>query len=177
MNSRRVLLMGATAAVFVSSGVLAGCSSPSMEVNEAVPKIDAALDDTFAAVRPPLKWSDGSTGMSQHRNMLNLENGEITLSRYRYVRTKVSKTKIALLAKTIERHWKAQGYELESENRKVPSFRYRTPEGVSLTFDVGGDLVTVLATIEDTKYPGDNSIIDDGNDDVSPDVRDPYWSK
>ncbi|MFF4698993.1 hypothetical protein [Streptomyces chattanoogensis] len=184
MNSRRALLMGATAAVFVSSGVLAGCSSPSMEVDEAVKKMDAAMDDTFAAVHPSLKWSDGPAGMSQHRDLLNREDGEITVARNRYVRTKVSKPKIAVLAKAVEKNWKAKGYELEYQNRKVPSFSYGTPEGVSVKFDVRGEILIISAAISDTKYPGHSGDIDDGDypngldlDDTVPNVTDPYWSK
>ncbi|KPC61941.1 hypothetical protein ADL29_22130 [Streptomyces chattanoogensis] len=98
------------------------------------------------------------------------------------MRTKVSKSKIAALAEDVEKHWKAKGYELESRNRKMPSFRYSTPEGVSVVFDVGGDLVTISASISDTKSPGRSGDIDKGDfphglKDIAPDVRDPYWSK
>ena len=153
-----------------------------MEVDEAVKKVDAYLDDTFAAVSPPLKWRAAPATMSQHRNLLNMENGEITVARDRYVRTKVSKSKIAVLAKAIERHWKAQGYELEWQDRRAPTFTYETPEGGSVQFNVQGELLIILATIDDTKYPGVSGDIDhgdfpDGLKNLAPDVRDPYWSE
>ncbi|MEU4848555.1 hypothetical protein [Streptomyces gilvosporeus] len=180
-----MILVGIAVSAFVASGFLAGCSAPSMEVDEAVKKIDAALDDTFAAVRPALKWRDGPARMSQHRNSFtNEEDGEITVSRDRYVWTKISKSKTIVLAKAVEKHWKAKGYDPEFVSRKGSFVEYETPEGISVTFEVRGDVVLIVAAIADTKYPGHSGNIDDGDfpnglGDIGPvpNVRDPYWSK
>ncbi|MFG2140338.1 hypothetical protein [Streptomyces sp. NPDC048650] len=184
MKSKRAFLTIATASLFTSSGVLTGCSAPSMGVNEAVRKIDAKLAGTFASVGPPLKKSDGPARITEGANSFTNEpNGEGVVARTGYVRTKVSKARVVVLAKAVEKHWKAKGYELENASRKVPTFEYSTPEGVSLTFDVNGDLITIGATVSDVEYPGHGDIDDgdfpNGLGDVgpTPNVRDPYWSK
>ncbi|MFJ8675438.1 hypothetical protein [Streptomyces sp. NPDC093589] len=184
------------AGVLLVSGLMSGCSAPwsspepTMQVGQAVKRVDAVLDETFRAVQPRLKWREGPAAMSEQRNSVsNTANGVVTVGRTRYVRTEVSKDKLARLAKAVEKHWKGEGYEIGDMNPKGPSFSGTASDGCRITFSVGGSGIVYFDAGISAVSPGHGGEIkgeegdefaqdpQGGGPDHRPDVRDPYWSK
>ncbi|MEU9122511.1 hypothetical protein AB0C96_22060 [Streptomyces sp. NPDC048506] len=194
MRLRKFALV--VAAVVLASGASSGCSilsaddpEPKMHVNEAVKRVDAVLDDTFDAIRPKLKWRDGPAKISEGRNSFtNTANGEVTVGRTRYVRTKVSKAKLTELVKAVAGHWRGAGFKVGEMRPAGPSFSATAPDGCTIDFSVGGyDNISLSAGVgaispgygdeiegeEGDKFPK----APNGGPDYAADVRDPYWSK
>lgn len=159
-----------------------------MNANQAVKRIGSALDATFKAIKPRLKWRDGPVRTSEHRNSFtNTANGEWTVGRSRYVRTKVSKGKVNELLAVVDKGWRKAGYEIGDLIPQEPSISATAPDGCMVTFHVNDGEVYFDAAV-DAVSPGDVLEIKgedgdkfprapDGGPDHSPDLRDPYWSK
>ncbi|MFG2532692.1 hypothetical protein [Streptomyces sp. NPDC048516] len=158
-----------------------------MDTSQASRRLNELLDSTFASVKPALKWRDGDTEVLQvNDSVSNQPNGKATVSKTRYLRTKVSKKRLGGLMGVIERHWKASGYKITNINPKVPSFVGLTSDGFSIRFSVGrpGNVYFDAASpsVEDPgfsgtlkegdKFPPDS----DGDPNIMPDVHDPFWS-
>lgn len=185
----------AAVGVLLASGCVGGCSAwsdpdPTLQVGPAVKRVDAMLDETLMSVRPRLKWRDGPASISERRNSFtNAADGEVTVDRARYVRTKLSKRKIAELAKFVEKHWRGEGYGIGDVNRREPSLSGTAPDGCWIKFSVAdGGIVRFDADISAISpgYSGEikgqrGDKFPDGpkglGPDRSPDLRDPYWSK
>ncbi|MFH9246038.1 hypothetical protein [Streptomyces lydicus] len=181
--------------VMIVSGCLGGCSvlwdgpEPASNVKQAVKRVDSALDDTFKAIHPRLKWREGPAESSENRNSFtNTANGEVSVGRSRYVRTKVSKVKLTELMKAVYGHWRAAGYKMGEVHAVGPSFSGTASDGCVLRFSMGGyGNISVSAGMdavssavggpiegeEGDKFPE----APNGGPDYAPDVRDPYWSK
>ncbi|MGW9046190.1 hypothetical protein ACWGQL_27030 [Streptomyces lydicus] len=159
-----------------------------MHVNQAVKRIDSALDGTFAAIHPQLKWRDGPVRTSKGGNSFtNTENGELTVGRSRYVRTEVSKAKLKKLVAVVVRYWRKAGYKIGDPIPEEPSFSGTASDGCAITFHVNDGDVYFDAAVSAIS-PGEGFEIDgqegdkfpkapNGGPDRTPDVRDPYWSK
>ncbi|MGW1377085.1 hypothetical protein ACWD6P_22855 [Streptomyces sp. NPDC002446] len=194
-SMRRWKFARVVAGVMLVSGCLGGCSvfrgddPERANVKQAVKQIDSVLDDTFKAIRPRIKWREGPAHVSERRNSFtNTANGEVGVSRKRYVRTKVSKAKLTELIKDIYAQWRAAGYEIGEMIPQGPSFSATAADGCVINFRVGGyGNISISASIdvpsdavsgdirgeEGDKFPK----APDGGPDYAPDVRDPYWSK
>ncbi|MFI1967338.1 hypothetical protein ACH429_25005 [Streptomyces pathocidini] len=160
-----------------------------MKALDAAQRLDELLDDTTTAIRPKLKWRDGSTEVLQRNDAaLNEPNGEATVSKTRYVRTKVSPAKLDRLLKSVADRWKESGYEVKDTAPKQPGFAGRAPDGFSVRCAVGGSgniyFDAASSAVEDPGYSGtvpgekgDRIPKDpDGYPLLKPDVTDPYWS-
>ncbi|MCZ1018357.1 hypothetical protein [Streptomyces noursei] len=181
--------------VALASTCLAGCSAlpggdpdPTLNPNQAVKRVDAVLDDTFKTVRPELKWRDGPIRTTEGRNSFtNTSNGELTVGRTRYVRTKVSKEKLSELIKAVDTHWRREGFKVGELNPERPSLSATAPDGCTIKLSVGGvNNVYFDAGVgaispgrgfqvkgeEGDKFPK----APNGGPDYTPDVRDRYWS-
>jgi hypothetical protein len=164
-------------------------TSSSMNVNQASERLTDLLGETFSGIKPGLKWRDGETSSTQLADSISNKNdGTATISRTRYVRTKVTKGKIGSLAGAVERGWKDSGYKITGVNPKEPSFVGIAPDGFSIRFSVGapGNVYFDVSSpaIKDPGYsgtvPGEEG--DDfpknakGLPDIMPDLDDSYWS-
>ncbi|MEU8571694.1 hypothetical protein AB0C51_25870 [Streptomyces pathocidini] len=160
-----------------------------MEARHAAQRLDELLDDTLTAIDPGLKWRDGSTEVLQRNDaVLNEPNGEATVSKTRYVRTKVSEDKLDRLLKAVEHRWKESGYKVTGISPGEPGFVGRAPDGFSLRCAVGGAgnvyFDAASSGVEDPGYSGtmpgekgDRIPADpDGYPLLKPDITDPYWS-
>ncbi|GAB7032388.1 hypothetical protein JCM4914_38490 [Streptomyces platensis subsp. malvinus] len=186
----------AAASVVLVPSLLCGCSvlgesdpDPTLNVDQAVKRVDSVLDDTLHAVRPRMKWRDGPAHMSERRNSFtNMSNGEVSVYRDRYVRTKISKPKLKELLTVVYKHWAKVGFKLRDSNPREPSISATAADGRIVTLKVGGaGEVYIGASVgalsdgpsgdilgeEGDKFPEAPS----GGPDYTPDVRDPYWSK
>ncbi|MGW1377084.1 hypothetical protein ACWD6P_22850 [Streptomyces sp. NPDC002446] len=184
----------AISAVLVS-GCLGGCSvlrsdpEPTMNVNQAVKRIDAVLDGTFKSIRPRIKWRDGPAEARVRKNSFtNTDNGEVSVGRTRYVRTKVSKAKLTELMETVRSEWTTSGYEIGEVHSQEPTFSGTAPDGCIIRFGVTGFGSVKFSVSVGAVSPGTGGPVKgeeggkfpkapNGGPDYTPDVRDPYWSK
>ncbi len=160
-----------------------------MHVGQAVKRIDLALEETFATVRPHLKWRDGPAKMNERRNSFtNTADGEVSVGRTRYVRTSLSKAKLAELAERVEKHWRAVGYKIGDVHSSEPAFSGTASDGCIIKFAVGGSGNVYFYAGVGAISPGYGGEVEgeegdrfpkapNGGPDYTPDVRDPYWSK
>ncbi|MFI7090623.1 hypothetical protein [Streptomyces lydicus] len=183
------------AGAVLASGCLSGCSvlrddpEPTINVEQAVKRVDTVLDGTFGAIHPRLKWREGPAHMSEQRNSFtNTADGEVSVDRDRYVRTKFSKAKLKELLTVVYKHWAKEGFKLRDSNPREPSMSATAADGRIVSLKVGGvGDVRIGASVgalsdgpsgdiygeEGDKFPK----APNGGPDYSPDVRDPYWSK
>lgn len=187
-SSASAIAIAMTTALLVSACGFAGKESPSMNFSDARDKINEILDDTTGAIKPPLKWWDVSTDITEEMTTLNNPSGKVTVSRERIIRTKFSQEKIGALLGVVERHWKKRGYSIDSVNSsRLPSISAVTPDGYGVDIRVGvGRAVTFSAVIDGVKDPGEHPFTDetyppiprhsDGYPNTVPDTDDSFWS-
>ncbi|MFJ5677606.1 hypothetical protein [Streptomyces sp. NPDC093097] len=195
MKSQRKLA-AAVAGALISTGFIGGCSvlpggspDPTINVDQAVKQVDSILDDTVETVHPQLKWRDGPARRSERRNpFTNKANGEVNVGRYRYARTKVSKTKLPELLATITKHWSMEGFKTIASNPREPSLSGNTKDGRFVKFSVSsfGDVelyasVGALSSESSGDIKGEEGDqfpqAPNGGPDYTPDMRDSYWSR
>ncbi|MFE4024382.1 hypothetical protein ACFXPZ_44630 [Streptomyces sp. NPDC059101] len=192
---RRQTFSLACGAMVLASGCLSGCSGlrgdtpePTINVKQAVKKIDSLLDGTFKAINPPLKWRDGPARMSEIKNSFtNTATGEVRVYRRRYVRTELSKARLTKLLTVIIEHWKKEGFNISSANSREPSISGKSSDGHAVGVSVGGfgdvEISAYIGALSDglsgdidgeegDKFPK----APNGGPDYTPDLRDPYWS-
>ncbi|WP_189299310.1 hypothetical protein [Streptomyces albospinus] len=184
------------ASMLLATICLGGCSTlsgdtpePTVNVNEAVKQVDSILDGTVNAVRPQLKWRDGPARISERRNSFtNKANGEADVSRYRYVRTKVSKAKLNGLLAAITKYWNKEGFKASTSNPREPSLSGKAEDGRFAKFSMSsfGDVefyvsVGALSSERSGDIKGEEGDqfpeAPNGGPDYTPDVQDSYWSK
>ncbi|GAA1985384.1 hypothetical protein [Kitasatospora viridis] len=182
-------------ALFTLVALAVGCHSthtPSESTSVLAPsdaraKLTALLDDTFAAVSPPLKFRESWPDVTEN----DAPEGTANVSLDRFVLTKVDRGKYGALLGLVERHWKARGYTIESVNTDVsmPGIFARTPDrsAVQLTVGAPGN-ITVTANVSpidvaDSTPPGGpygprpvEPTAANGNLDILPTYDDPFWS-
>ncbi|MCZ0971299.1 hypothetical protein O1L55_06950 [Streptomyces albulus] len=180
----------------LATSCLGGCSAlpgdttePTINANQAVKQVDSILDGTVEAVRPQLKWRDGPAHRSERRNSFtNKANGEVDVSRHRYVRTKISKAKLTKLATIVAKHWSEEGFKISFSKTREPSFSGHTEDDRFAKFSMSsfGDVefyasVGALSSERSGDIEGEEGDqfpdAPNGGPDYTPDVRDPYWSK
>lgn len=184
------------ASVMLVTSCLGGCSAlpggtaePTINANQAVSQVDSTLDGTVNAVRPELKWRDGPAQISERRNSFtNKANGEVDVSRYRYVRTKVSKARLNELITNIAKYWSKEGFKISASNSREPSLSGKAKDGRFAKFSMSsfGDIefyvsVGALSSERSGDIKGEEGDqfpqAPNGGPDYTPDVQDSYWSK
>ncbi|MGW7002610.1 hypothetical protein ACWGCW_07235 [Streptomyces sp. NPDC054933] len=154
---------------------------PKMNADQAQEGMSAVLSKTFSAIRPTLKYQDASPTVSRSDDIAGRPTGTATLSRYRYVMTKVSAGKRGALLGVVERSWKKFGYSIGSVNpdKEMPSIAAATPDGYGIQIEVGypGN-VSFVATSPVIDYPeGSNQFSGGGMvQNIMPNVDDAFWS-
>lgn len=125
----------ATALGIGAALLLSGCTAldgpkkekPTMNMQQAAERADAILDQTFAAIKPPVNWTHGVS-----------TEGNCDVSRRRQVMTIISPERRGSFFGVVERHWKAQGYRhLSSNNSKIPATYFQTQDGFNVSLLVG----------------------------------------
>ncbi|MFD6231092.1 hypothetical protein ACFWFZ_30150 [Streptomyces sp. NPDC060232] len=140
------------AALFLLAALVAGCSpgaddasaktGMSMHMQEGAERADAILQETLAAVRPELKWNHGPGGSAGcTKGMAGAATGTGASNRLIAILTVVSEERRGALLGLIERAWKDRGYKITNVNKspKFPAIFARTPDGYSLSVEVGGE--------------------------------------
>ncbi|MFH8404749.1 hypothetical protein ACH4FX_08220 [Streptomyces sp. NPDC018019] len=185
----------------MSAALVAGCSADDagskgkageiQDPYKAGKHLDVLLNGVTSAVKPSLKSRDGATETQQlNHNVSNKPDGTVIVSKTRYIRTKVARSKVDALANSMQGYCKGEGYKITSVNPKEPSFVALTSDGYSLRFSVGapgnvyldaasppardpgtsGD--DTLSGMEGDTFPKDAK----GQPDIMPDLEDAYWS-
>ncbi|WP_077797011.1 hypothetical protein [Streptomyces sp. JHA26] len=97
-----------------------------MNMQEAADRADAILDKTFAAIKPPVRWTPTFT-----------MPGDCYVDRDRTVMTIISEQRRAAFLGVVERHWKSEGYELVDVSANGLAANFRTKDGFQLQVLVG----------------------------------------
>ncbi|MDH6109777.1 hypothetical protein P3T36_005422 [Kitasatospora sp. MAP12-15] len=191
-NTRR-LALGVVALAFAltSCSYVAGKPSPGKPLippAQAGQRIDSLLDETTAAIQPPLKYWDESpqvdaapsSGLSDHTQNW----GSVTRSRH--VMTKVAEAKYATLLDMLKRSWEAKGYKVTSTGPPQLAENASAPDGSGVGISFGGSgSIDISASV--TPVPADQDpnafgtaspepTMSNGNPDVIPKYDDPFWS-
>ena len=189
------LLLALLTALYTASGCSAGGNPFSekkpqtMDATQARTRIDTLLNETFQAIKPPLKWHDGWYNVSENTSGINdRPDGTAHINRRRYVMTKVSQAKFGALLGTVERYWKKEGYTITSvdADKRMPGIYARTQDGNRVSIEIGywGN-VTFIAGVPYIPYTGDHypfgygppqPTTTDGDLDIDPKFDDPFWS-
>lgn len=112
--------------------LLAGCGTtgspsstaegqPKMNLQEAADKADRILDETFAAIKPPVQWT--------HRYSMP---GDCYVDRDRAVMTIISTERRGSFLGVLERHWKSKGYSLVATSPNGLAAHFKTQDGFQL---------------------------------------------
>ncbi len=120
------------AAVATLALLLAGCgmtdsassskeSQSKMNLQEAADRADRILDETFAAIKPPVQWT--------HRYSMP---GDCYVDRDRAVMTIISSERRGSFLGVLERHWKSKGYSLVATGGNGLVAHFRTPDDFQL---------------------------------------------
>ncbi|MDH6109778.1 hypothetical protein P3T36_005421 [Kitasatospora sp. MAP12-15] len=151
-----------------------------MTPEQAVQKLNALLDDSMSAVKPPLRYWDAWPTSTE-------QDGYAVATRYRYVMTRVSRAKFGALLGLLERSWLAKGYRITSVNPHQPAMFAVTPDGSAVGIAIGAaDNITASASVSPIpvirdRDPFGTPIPDpttaNGNLDIIPRYDDPFWSK
>ncbi|MFH9731394.1 hypothetical protein [Streptomyces sp. NPDC017260] len=92
-----------------------------MNLQEAADRADQILDETFAAIEPPVQWT--------HRYSMP---GDCYVDRDRAVMTIISAERRGSFLGVLERHWKSKGYSLVATGANRLVAHYKTPDGFQL---------------------------------------------
>ncbi|WP_364712925.1 hypothetical protein [Streptomyces ossamyceticus] len=124
-------------AAIVALVLLTGCgptgSAPSktgskakMNMQEAADRADAILDETFAAIKPPVQWT--------HTYSMP---GDCYVDRDRAVMTIISPKRRGSFLGVVERHWKAKGYKFITASENGLSAHFRTQDDFQMQVLIG----------------------------------------
>ncbi|MFI8517274.1 hypothetical protein ACIGEZ_05525 [Streptomyces sp. NPDC085481] len=119
--------------------LLAGCSTmgggqtgsgdkekPKMNMQQAAEQADRILDETMAAIVPPVQWT--------HRATMP---GTCSTDRARTVMTIISEERRTAFLGLVDRHWKGKGYTFRAASVDKLSAHYLTPDGFQLEVLIG----------------------------------------
>ncbi|WP_330331839.1 hypothetical protein OHS33_20375 [Streptomyces sp. NBC_00536] len=157
-----------------------------MNMQQGAERADAILQETLTAVRPELRWNHGPSSESGCTNTLNKATGTGAADRSILILTIVSEQRRGALLGVIERAWKGRGYKITSMRTSptVPALYASTPEGYSLSAEVGGEgqfrlsAATPCLTDAPVQSPTTkpNTPVRTTPYPQRPDVRDDFWS-
>ncbi|MDX5565947.1 hypothetical protein PYK79_25275 [Streptomyces sp. ID05-04B] len=97
-----------------------------MNLQEAADRADTILDQTFAAIKPPVQWT--------HRYFMP---GGCYVDRDRSVMTIISAERRGSFLGVVERHWKSKGYKLVATSQNGLAANFVTQDGFQLEVLVG----------------------------------------
>ncbi|UUY49580.1 hypothetical protein NRK68_21570 [Streptomyces yangpuensis] len=187
----------AVAALFVLAALVAGCGpgadggsakgGKAMHLQQGAERADAILQETLGAVRPELKWNHGPGGSAGcTKGLAGAATGTGAADRIITIMTIVSEQRRDSLLGMIEQAWKDRGYTFTHANksRKVPRIHASTPDGYSLSVEVGGEgqvfLQAATPCLRDTDVmepaTKPNTPQRKGPFPQRPDERDEFWS-
>ncbi|KNB49390.1 LppA family lipoprotein [Streptomyces caatingaensis] len=137
---------------------LAGCGTSStgsrterkqektMDMRQAAEHADRILDDTFAAIVPPVRWTHDETISGGCPGSPGL--GDV--SRHRTVMTIISEQRRGNFLGLVERHWKKKGYTITGTNpdKEFPALFASAPGDyrMELVFGAKGQAFFSVAT-------------------------------
>lgn len=100
-----------------------------MNMQEAADRADGILDQTFAAIKPSVRWVHGES-----------TEGSCDVSRRRAVITVISEKRRGSFLGIVERGWKEAGYRQIGVNANVasPATYFETPDGFRVRLLIGG---------------------------------------
>ncbi|MFF8635280.1 hypothetical protein ACF052_13975 [Streptomyces pilosus] len=164
--------------------VLAGCgttgstsskkeSRSTMNLQEAADRADDILDETFAAIKPPVQWT--------HRYSMP---GDCYVDRDRAVMTIISAERRGSFLGVLERHWTSKGYKLVSTSPNGLVAHFRTQDGFQLEVLIapnGQAHLSVTTPCVDKSEVAQPTSKPNGPDYArqelpAPDVRSSFWS-
>ncbi len=96
-------------------------SRSTLNLQEAADRADEILDETFAAIKPPVQWT--------HRYSMP---GDCYVDHDRAVMTIISAERRGSFLGVLERHWKSKGYKLVSTSPNGLVAHFRTQDGFQL---------------------------------------------
>lgn len=99
---------------------------PKMNLQEAADRADRILDETFAAIKPPVQWT--------HRYSMP---GDCYVDRDRAVMTIISAGRRGSFLGVLERHWKSKGYSLVASSPNGLVAHFKTQDGFQLEVLIG----------------------------------------
>lgn len=110
-----------------------------MNMQQAGEGSEKILDDTLAAIRPPVKWAYGAPMQEACSTDLNEPTGRTTVTRSRNLMTVVSPQRRGSLLGVVQRHWEQQGFKVTSvrNDESMPWLRASRPDGFSVSLQVG----------------------------------------
>lgn len=122
----KVASVAVLALLISGCGVTGGASSSKesrskMNLQEAADRADAILDETFAAIKPPVQWT--------HRYSMP---GDCYVDRDRAVMTIISAERRGSFLGLLDRHWKGKGYKLVSTSPNGLAAHFVTQDGFQL---------------------------------------------
>ncbi|MFJ6698576.1 hypothetical protein ACIQM4_21225 [Streptomyces sp. NPDC091272] len=146
-----------------------------MNMQQAAERADSILDETFAAIKPPVNWTHGQS-----------TEGSCDVSRRRQVMTIISPERRGSFFGVVERHWKDQGYRhLSSNNSKIPATYFETQDGFRVRLLVGlqghasFEVATPCVEHSEVAPPRSKTVGPDYSDEFPlplPNVRSDFWS-
>ncbi|WP_329120038.1 hypothetical protein [Streptomyces sp. NBC_01353] len=99
---------------------------PKMDMQEAADRADKILDDTFAAITPPVQWT--------HRQTMA---GNCSTDRKRTVMTIISEERRSAFLGVVDRHWRSKGFTFRATSKDKLSAYYWTPDGFQVNVQIG----------------------------------------
>ncbi|MFD8649265.1 MULTISPECIES: hypothetical protein [Streptomyces] len=101
-----------------------------MNMQGAAERADKILDDTFAAIKPPVHWTHGES-----------TEGSCDVSRRRAVMTVISKERRGSFLGVVERYWKSQGHKQigVNQNANSPAIYFQTSDEFNVRVLIGGN--------------------------------------
>jgi hypothetical protein len=96
-------------------------SQSKMNLQEAADRADAILDETFAAIKPPVQWT--------HTYSMP---GDCYVDRDRSVMTIISTERRGSFLGVLERYWKGKGYKLVATSQNGLAANFETQDGFQL---------------------------------------------
>ncbi|MEU7338950.1 hypothetical protein [Streptomyces sp. NPDC007074] len=97
-----------------------------MNMQEAAGAADGILDQTLAAIRPPVQWTHTYSAP-----------GDCYVDRDRSVMTVISAERRGSFLGLVERHWKSKGYRLVATSRNGLAANFETQDGFQLEVLIG----------------------------------------
>ncbi|MEU7551929.1 hypothetical protein AB0B01_06095 [Streptomyces sp. NPDC044571] len=110
-----------------------------MDMQQAGEGSEKILDDTLAAIQPPVEWVYGAPLQEACSTDLNEPTGRTTVTRSRNIMTVVSPHRRGSLLGVVQRHWEQQGFKVTSvrNDESMPWVRASRPDGFTVSLQVG----------------------------------------
>ncbi|WP_330238979.1 hypothetical protein [Streptomyces sp. NBC_00525] len=112
-----------------------------MDMQQAGERAEEILDNTMAAIQPPVKWVRGATMESPCSTGLNEPTGTTTIMRSRNILTVVPEQRRDEFLKMVQWQWEKQGagdFEVDPGSAKrMPQMRATSADGLAMILNIG----------------------------------------